>query len=80
MGLNHHRGPAKDSNEMIRVVQKAFEKGFTMFDTAEVYGPYTNEEIVGDALKNFRKEVKIATKVGLKSMVKLTILTAVEKR
>lgn len=50
MGLNYHRGLAKDRNDMIKVVQHAFDAGITMFDTAEVYGPYTNEELVGDAI------------------------------
>lgn len=66
MGLNHHRGPVKDRNEMIKVVQAAYEKGFTMIDTAEVYGPYTNEELVGEAIADFRKEIVLATKGGFK--------------
>ncbi|MED4040974.1 aldo/keto reductase [Niallia taxi] len=66
MGLNHHRGPAKDRNEMIKVVQHAFEAGVTMFDTAEVYGPYSNEELVGEAIQTFRKEIQLATKGGFK--------------
>jgi aryl-alcohol dehydrogenase-like predicted oxidoreductase len=66
MGLNHHRGPVKDRNEMIKVVQKAFNLGTTMFDTAEVYGPFTNEELVGDAIKDFRNEIQLATKGGFK--------------
>lgn len=66
MGLNYHRGPAKDRNEMISVVHSAIDAGITMFDTAEVYGPYTNEELVGDALVGRRKQVQIATKGGFK--------------
>lgn len=66
MGLNHHRGPAKDTKKMKRVVQEAYNQGITMFDTAEVYGPYTNEELVGEAIKNFRKNVVLATKGGFK--------------
>ena len=66
MGLNHHRGPAKDRNDMIKVVQHAFDAGITMFDTAEVYGPYTNEELVGDAIQPFRKNIQLATKGGFK--------------
>lgn len=66
MGLNHHRGPAKDRNEMIKVVQHAFDLGVTHFDTAEVYGPYTNEEIVAEAIKPFRHEIQLATKGGFK--------------
>ena len=64
MGLNHDRGPAKDRNEMMKVVQHAFDAGVTMFDTAEVYGPYTNEELVGEAIQTFRKEIQLATKGG----------------
>lgn len=66
MGLNHDRGPAKDRNEMMKVVQHAFDAGVTMFDTAEVYGPYTNEELVGEAIQTFRKEIQLATKGGFK--------------
>lgn len=66
MGLNYHRGPAKDRNEMIKVVHSAIDAGITMFDTAEVYGPYTNEELVGDALIGKRNHVQIATKGGFK--------------
>jgi aryl-alcohol dehydrogenase-like predicted oxidoreductase len=64
MGLNHHRGPAPDRAEMITVVRAAAERGITFFDTAEVYGPFTNEELVGEALEPFRKDVTIATKFG----------------
>jgi len=67
MGLNHHRGPAKDRNEMISVVHSAINSGITMFDTAEVYGPYTNEELVGDAIAGQRDKLQIATKYGLDS-------------
>ncbi|MFD0051991.1 aldo/keto reductase [Actinomycetes bacterium NPDC127524] len=66
MGLNYHRGPAKDRNKMISVVHSAIDSGITMFDTAEVYGPYTNEELVGDALVGRRDKVQIATKGGFK--------------
>ncbi|MGB9342225.1 aldo/keto reductase, partial [Trichococcus sp.] len=66
MGLNHDRGPAKDRNEMMEVVQHAFDAGVTTFDTAEVYGPYTNEELVGEAIQTFRKEIQLATKGGFK--------------
>lgn len=69
MGLNYHRGPAKDRNEMIEVVRTAMDAGITMFDTAEVYGPYTNEELVGEALVGKRNHVQIATKGGFKIMV-----------
>ncbi len=64
MGLNYHRGPAPERNEMIALVRAAVERGVTFFDTAEVYGPFTNEELVGEALKPFRKDVVIATKFG----------------
>ena len=64
MGLNYHRGPAPDRNEMVALVRAAVERGVTFFDTAEVYGPFTNEAIVGEALQPFRKDVVIATKFG----------------
>lgn len=66
MGLNYHRGVAKNRNEMIKVVHEAIDAGITMFDTAAVYGPYTNEELVGDALVGYRDKVQIATKSGFK--------------
>lgn len=66
MGLNYHRGPAKSRSEMFKVVHSAIDVGITMFDTAEVYGPYTNEELVGDALIGRRQQVQIATKGGFK--------------
>jgi aryl-alcohol dehydrogenase-like predicted oxidoreductase len=64
MGLNYHRGPAPDRTEMIALVRVAVERGVTFFDTAEVYGPFTNEELVGEALEPFGKNVVIATKFG----------------
>lgn len=66
MGLNYHRGPVKDPLKMIEVVHAAIDAGITMFDTAEVYGPYTNEELVGKALTGKRDKVSIATKGGFK--------------
>jgi aryl-alcohol dehydrogenase-like predicted oxidoreductase len=63
MGLNYHRGPAPERNEMIALVRAAVERGVTFFDTAEVYGPFTNEDLVGEALEPFRNVV-IATKFG----------------
>ncbi|TYV55682.1 aldo/keto reductase [Listeria monocytogenes] len=66
MGLNYHRGLAKNRNEMIEVVRAAMDSGITMFDTAEVYGPYTNEELLGEALSGKRNHVQIATKGGFK--------------
>jgi aryl-alcohol dehydrogenase-like predicted oxidoreductase len=64
MGLNHHRGPAPDRSEMVALVRAAVARGVTFFDTAEVYGPFTNEELVGEALAPFQNEVVIATKFG----------------
>src|SRR2546429_9018034 len=64
MGLNYHRGPAPDRKEMIALVRAAVERGVTFFDTAEVYGPFTNEELVGEVLQPFQKDVVIATKFG----------------
>ncbi|WP_454622024.1 aldo/keto reductase [Bradyrhizobium cenepequi] len=64
MGLNYQRGPAPDRSEMIALVRAAVERGVTFFDTAEVYGPFTNEDLVGEALEPFRKDVVIATKFG----------------
>src|ERR1700741_1495418 len=64
MGMSYHRGPAPDRNAMIVLIRKAVELGVTFFDTAEVYGPFINEELVGEALFPFRKEVVIATKFG----------------
>ena len=64
MGLNYHRGPAPDRSEMIALIRAAVERGVTFFDTAEVYGPFTNEELVGEALEPFRKDTVIATKFG----------------
>jgi aryl-alcohol dehydrogenase-like predicted oxidoreductase len=64
MGMSFGYGPAADKNEMIALIRKAVEQGVSFFDTAEVYGPFTNEELVGEALKPFRKEVVIATKFG----------------
>lgn len=66
MGLNYHRGPAKNPKEMTKVIHAAIDQGITMFDTAEVYGPYTNEELVGRALMGKRHSVQIATKGGFK--------------
>jgi aryl-alcohol dehydrogenase-like predicted oxidoreductase len=66
MGLNFSYGPAGDRQEMISLLRSAVERGITFFDTAEVYGPFTNEEIVGEALAPFRGQVVIATKFGFK--------------
>lgn len=66
MGMSFSYGPAKDKQEMISLIRAAVERGVTFFDTAEVYGPYTNEELVGEALAPVRKKVVIATKFGWK--------------
>lgn len=65
MGMSHGYGPAADKNEMIKLIHHAFDLGVTFFDTAEVYGPYLNEELVGEALKPIRDKVVIATKFGI---------------
>ncbi|MEN2398742.1 aldo/keto reductase [Flavobacterium sp. MC2016-06] len=66
MGMSFGYGPAQDKNEMIKLIRSAVEKGVTFFDTAEIYGPYINEELLGEALAPFRNEVVIATKFGMK--------------
>lgn len=66
MGLNFSYGPAPERAEMVKLVRSAAERGVTFFDTAEVYGPLTNEELVGEALAPFRGKVVIATKFGFK--------------
>jgi len=64
MGLSFGLGPATEKSEAIKLIQAAVERGVTFFDTAEVYGPFINEEVVGEALAPFRKDVVIATKFG----------------
>src|SRR5256886_4333378 len=66
MGMSFGYGPAADKQEMISLIRSAVERGVTFFDTAEVYGPYTNEELVGEGLAPFRGQVVIATKFGFK--------------
>src|SRR5271163_2558607 len=66
MGMSWSYGPAKDKQEMISLIRTAVERGVTFFDTAEVYGPYANEELVGEALAPVRQQVVIATKFGWK--------------
>jgi aryl-alcohol dehydrogenase-like predicted oxidoreductase len=66
MGMSFGYGPPKDKQEMISLIRAAVERGVTFFDTAEVYGPFTNEELVGDALAPVREQVVIATKFGFK--------------
>src|SRR6266446_3120773 len=66
MGMSFSYGPPKDKQEMISLLRAAVERGVTFFDTAEAYGPFTNEELVGDALAPMREQVVIATKFGFK--------------
>ena len=66
MGMSFGYGPPKDKQEMIALLRGAVERGVTFFDTAEVYGPFTNEELVGEGLAPFRDQVVIATKFGFK--------------
>src|SRR5438309_10668828 len=64
MSMSFGYGPAAEKQEMISLIRSAVEQGVTFFDTAEVYGPFTNEELVGEALAPFRRQVVIATKFG----------------
>ena len=66
MGLSHGYGPATDKQQALALIRGAVERGVTLFDTAEVYGPFTNEELLGEALAPFRRQVVIATKFGFK--------------
>ena len=66
MGLSFGYGPATNREDAIKLIRTAFEHGVTFFDTAEAYGPYDNEELLGDALKPIRNQVVIATKFGFK--------------
>src|SRR4051795_3578277 len=66
MGMSFGYGPPKDRQEMIGVIRGAFERGVTFFDTAEVYGPFINEELVGEALAPVRRQTVIATKFGFR--------------
>src|SRR5216110_1196119 len=66
MGMSFGYGPPKDKQEMISLLRAAVERGVTFFDTAEIYGPFTNEELVGEALAPMRERVVIATKFGFK--------------
>ena len=67
MGISFGYGNVMDKSEAIKLLRTAYEKGTTFFDTAEIYGPFTNEELVGEALEPFRKDVVIATKFGFKT-------------
>lgn len=64
MGLSYGYGPATETKQAIELIRAAVDRGVTFFDTAEVYGPYLNEEVVGEALKPYRDQVVIATKFG----------------
>src|SRR6266508_4481083 len=66
MGMSFSYAPFPDKQEMISLIRAAVERGITFFDTAEVYGPFINEELVGEALAPFRGQVVIATKFGFK--------------
>jgi aryl-alcohol dehydrogenase-like predicted oxidoreductase len=66
MNLSFGTGPAKDVSEGVSVIRYAVERGITFFDTAQAYGPYTNEKLVGEALTPYRDRVVIATKFGFK--------------
>lgn len=66
MGMSYAYGQVPDKNEMIKLIHEAIKLGVTFFDTAEIYGPFTNEELVGEALAPYRDEVVIATKFGIK--------------
>lgn len=65
MGMSFGFGPASDKTEMVSLIQAAVDRGVTFFDTAEVYGPYVNEELVGEALAPYKGKVVIATKFGI---------------
>ncbi|WP_231463857.1 aldo/keto reductase [Pedobacter sp. Leaf132] len=67
MGLSFGYGPATEKSKAIELIRSAYEQGITFFDTAEVYGPYTNEELLGEAIQPFRNEVVVATKFGFKN-------------
>ena len=66
MGMSSGYGPAGEKQAMIAVIRAAVDAGVTFFDTAEIYGPFKNEELVGEALAPFRGQVKIATKFGFR--------------
>ena len=64
MGMSANHGPARDKKEMIKLLHKAVDLGYSYFDTAEVYGPHTNEELLGEALKDYKDKIIINTKFG----------------
>jgi aryl-alcohol dehydrogenase-like predicted oxidoreductase len=75
MGLSFGFGPAVDKQHGIKIIRAAAERGVTFFDTAEIYGPFANEELVGEALAPSRDQVTIATKFGFKIVPRGTIVT-----
>src|SRR5436190_17684519 len=80
MGMSFGYGPPKDKHEMIALLRAVVERGVTFFDTAEVYGPFTNEELVGEGLAPFREQVVIATKFGFKLKPKRVRSIGVDSR
>src|SRR5271163_1199331 len=80
MGMSFSYGPAMDRQDAISLIRTAVERGVTFFDTAEVYGPFRNEELVGEALAPFRGQVAIATKFGFKIDPKTGALDGVDSR
>ena len=80
MSMSSGYGPAGNKQEMISLIRTAVERGITFFDTAEAYGPFTNEELVGEALAPFRDQVVIATKFGFKLDPKTGETTGVDSR
>jgi aryl-alcohol dehydrogenase-like predicted oxidoreductase len=80
MGLTFGYGPATERQQAITLIRTAFDRGVTFFDTAEAYGPFLNEEVVGEALEPFRKEVVIATKFGFKNGLPMTGLDSRPER
>src|SRR6476619_2361685 len=80
MGLSYGYGPATDKQEAIKLIRAACERGVTFFDTAEAYGPFTNEELVGEAVAPFRDQVVIATKFGFKDGVSSAGLDSTPER
>src|ERR1700686_2699626 len=80
MGLSFGLGPAVEKQDGISLIRAAVERGVTFFDTAEVYGPFTNEELVGEALAPYRDKVVIATKFGFKIDPKTGVSEGVDSR
>ena len=72
MGLNYHRGPPPDRKQAIRLVREAAERGVTLFDAAEGYGPYTNEALLGEALRGVRAEVFVAANDNRRELPRFT--------